>query len=431
MRSFAIIIPLAAITALAGCTTEKTPAPPMTGPSEFALRLALQSIPDSILQDGASQSAIQIEATGADGRPVRGLGLRLEMQADGVTQDFGTLSARSVITGEDGRARVVYTAPPQPAQSIGIETVVTFVVTPIGNDYRGEQPRSVDLRLVPPGVILPPNNAPNAAFTFSPTAPGVLQDVVFDASSSTDGVDADGDPMTCGASCTYQWDFGDGGTASGVFVSHRFQRIGLYLVRLTVTDQGRAATTVTQAVNVGQGVAPTASFTFSPANPAVSQDIFFNAGGSTAAPGRRIVDWDWDFGTGRTASGQTVTKRFDTAGTYTVALTVTDDAGTPARTTRDVVVGASGTGPQPVLTISPTTGVPGTVFFMDARASSGPASITHYRFTFGDGTPDQEGPTATASHSYGTPGTYVVRLTIRDSAGRTATITSNLTINEP
>jgi PKD repeat protein len=431
MRKFAFIIPLIVIAAVAGCTTEKTPAPPMTGPSEFALRLSLQSVPDSILQDGASQSAINIEATGADSRPVRGLGLRIETQVGGVMQDFGTLSARSVVTGEDGRARVTYTAPPQSGQSASGETVVTFFVTPIGTDYRGEQARSVDLRLVPPGVILPPNNAPNAAFTFSPTAPGVLQDVVFDATATTDGTSADGSPISCGAACTYQWDFGDGGTASGVFVSHRFQRIGLYLVKLTVTDQGRATTTVTQAVNVGQGVAPTAAFTFSPAAPAINQDIFFNAGGSTATPGRRIVDWDWDFGSGRTGTGQTIVKQYGTAGTYTVSLTVTDDAGTQARTTQDVTVGGAGTGPQPVLTISPTAGTPATVFFIDARASSGPSPITHYRFTFGDGTPDQEGTTATASHQYATPGTYVVRLTVRDSAGRTATTTQNLTINTP
>ena len=431
MRKLATtIIPLALI-AVAGCTTEKTPAPQLTGPSEFALRIALQSIPDSILQDGASHSAIQIEATGADGRPVRGLALRLETEVGGVLQDYGTLSARTIVTGEDGRARVVYTAPPQPAQSIGNVTVVTFYVTPIGNDYRGEQARSVDLRLVPPGVILPPNNAPKAAFTFSPSAPGVLQDVVFDASTTTDGVDGNGDPLTCGASCTYQWDFGDGGTASGVFVSHRFQRIGLYLVKLTATDQGRAAATVTQAVNVGAGAAPTASFTFSPTQPAVSQDIFFNAGGSTPAPGRRIVAWDWDFGSGRTGSGQTITKRYDTAGTYTVSLTVTDDADTQARTTRDVAVGTSGTGPQPVLTISPTTGTPATIFTMDASASRGPSPIVEYQFMFGDGTPDQIGSNARASHQYAAPGNYVVRLTIRDSVGRSATVTANLTISAP
>jgi PKD repeat protein len=437
MRKLATtIIPFALIVAVTGCTTEKTSAPPMTGPSEFALRLGLQSVPDSILQDGASQSAINIEATGPDGRAVRALPLRVDMavvdQAGAETfADFGTLSAKTVVTGEDGRARLVYTAPPKPATSTGGGTVVKFYVTPIGGDFQGEQARSVSLRLVPPGVIMPPNTAPTASFTFAPTAPSVLQDVVFDGSGSTDGADSTGAGILCGASCTYEWDFGDGATTRGVFVTHRYQRVGLYLVKLTVTDGGGASTTVTQAVSVGQGAAPTAVFTYSPTAPAVSQDIFFNATGSTATVGRRLVAWDWDFGSGRTASGVTVTKRYDTAGTYVVTLTVTDDAGTQAITRQNVTVGGSGTGPQALMTVSPTGGTVNTDFNFDARSSTGPSPIVEYRFSFGDGSADVVNTTGTTQHRYSVPGSYVVRLTVRDSMNRTATLNTPLTVAAP
>jgi PKD repeat protein len=434
MRKVAPTISLALLVGLAGCTTKKTEAPPLTGPSGFALQLSLQSVPDSILQDGASQASINIEATGPDGRGIRALSLRLDMavvtDAGETWADLGTLSSKTAVTGEDGRARVVYTAPPKPAQSVGGGTIVKFYVTPIGSDFQGEQPRSVSLRLVPPGIILPPNDAPVAAFTFSPTTVGVLQDVVFDASTSTDGVNADGSPRTCGATCTYAWDFGDQATASGIFVTHRYQRTGLYVVKLTVTDAAGASATVSQAVNVGQGQAPTAIFTYSPANPAVSQDIFFNATGSTAATNRRIVAWDWDFGSGRQASGVTVTKRYDTAGTYVVTLIVTDDAGAQARTTQNVTVGAAGTGAVANLIVSPPsgTGTTETNFNFDARGSTSPSPIVEYRFVFGDGTTDQVGTSPTATHQYAAAGTYIVRLTIRDSLNRTATTTLTVTV---
>ncbi len=190
--------------ALAGCSVQETPAPLMTGPSELALRVSLQAIPDSILQDGASQAAIQIDASGPDGRPMRALPLRLEILLGASLVDYGLLSAKTVVTGDDGRARAVYTAPPRPAEPVDPETVVTIRATPIGTDYRGEVGRTVDLRLVTPGVILPPNQAPRASFSITPATPLVQTNVVFDASASTD----EGQP--CGVPCTYSWEFGDG-----------------------------------------------------------------------------------------------------------------------------------------------------------------------------------------------------------------------------
>lgn len=429
MRTITRASMLVLLLGVTACSVQETEIPALTGPSSFALNLKVQAVPDSILHDGASQATISIEARGSDGAPVRGLSLRIETIYQGVVQDFGTLSAKTVVTGENGVASTVYTAPPRPLEPVDQTTIVTFRVTPIGGspgtpyaDYRGAVSRTADLRLVTPGEIRPPNAAPVAQFTASSTSPTVGQTVTFDASGSTDG------GVPCGVACTYSWDFGDGHSGTGMFTTHVYDRVGSYQVRLTVTDAGGASHTIALTINVGAGQGPTAAFTFSPTSPAVSQDIFFNASASTAAPGRTIVSYEWDFGSGRTGSGITVTKRYDTPGTYRVTLTVTDNMGAKATAQQTVTVSTTF---QARLTATPTTGTAGvTSFVFDARGSTpGPDTfITSYRFEFGDGTPAQDSAAPTASHVYMAPGRYTVSVTVRDSKSPPNTSTAIVVI---
>lgn len=403
------------------CTVKNTPAPAMTGPSELALRVAMQIVPDSILQDGASQAVLQIDAGSPDGRPVRGLALRVATLFDGVVQDFGTLSAKTVITGEDGKARVIYTAPPRPAEPSEQHNIVTFLVEPIGNDYAGETSRSVELRLVTPGVLLPPNSAPVPDFTYSPDSPLPLVDIVFDASGTQD------EGRSCGSTCKYEWEFGDGERASGIFVKHQYKRLGTYQLRLTVTDPRGASAILARAITIGEAEAPTASFTISPTTPVTGQTIFFNAEASRAAAGRRLVSYNWDFGSGRTGTGVTTSKGYDSPGTYTVTLTVTDDAGETAVASNTVTVGTTGsTALTATLAVTPTSTLAlplplSTVFIFDASGSAGPSRIVEYRFNFGDGTPEVVKTDGGAvEHTFTTRGAFVVNVTVRDAAGRTA-----------
>lgn len=416
-RRIALLITALATTA---CTVQETPAPSTwTGPSELALRIAMQVVPDSILQDGASQAALSIEAGGPDGRPVRGLPLRVEVMYDGIVQDFGTLSSKSVVTGEDGRARVTYTAPPRPSQPVEQGNRIVLRVIPIGSDYQGEVSREVELRLVTPGLLLPPNSAPQPSFTFSPSTPLPLTDIIFDASGTTD------EGVTCGASCTYRWEFGDGTTATGIFGKHQYKTLGNYQVRLTATDARGASGTIAQSMSIGAGIPPTAAFTFSPTTVNVGQTVFFNAEGSKAAAGRRIVSYDWDFGSGATASGITASRSFSVAAPYVVTLVVTDDAGEKHTATNTVTVGA-GTAFTAALKATPETTIAApattsTTFIFDASSSISSTRIVDYRFNFGDGSPAVSQTFPSREYRYATRGIYVVSVTIRDSAGRTDT----------
>ena len=76
---------------------------------------------------------------------------------------------------------------------------------------------------------------------------------------------------------------------------------------------------------------PTAAFTDSVTDLAAT----FDAGGS-ADPDGTISGYAWDFGDGSTGTGKTSNRTYTAAGIYTVKLTVTDNRGGTATTTRQV-----------------------------------------------------------------------------------------------
>jgi len=302
-------------------------APPLTGPSEFGTSVTVQVTPDVLQQDGASQSVITVTVHNATGRPASGVPLRAEIRVNGQSVDFGALSARSIVTGSDGRATFVYTAP---FVSASVESLVDIVVTPIGSNYANAVPRNATIRLVPTGVVLPPSGL-NPAFTFSPQTPSQGQGVFFDASTSAA---PSNNPIT-----QYRWDFGDGGSGTGSTSTHAFSNSGTYFVRLTVSDAAGRSASATQTVTVGAGTVPTASFTFGPTPARANIPVNFNGTGSTAAAGRTIVSYRWEYGDGSpTESGAQVAHAFAAAGVYTVTLTVTDDVGRSHTTNRTVTV---------------------------------------------------------------------------------------------
>ena len=324
--SFRLVVSAAVLTLTAwGCTVSKPENPPPTGPSELALSLSVLANPDTLSQDGASQSQILFNARDFNGQPIAGLAIRADIVVDGVVQDYGSLNTKSLVTGSDGRAAAIYTAPP-PVSGIPPRSLVVIRGTPVSNDASAIIPRTVTIRLLAPGVIEPPGpNTPD--FTMTPASALQLQDVTFSAS----GIGSD--IVSC------NWDFGDGSTGSGTVVQHAFDDLGNFVVTLTVTDGLGLSSSRSKTITVGAGTGPTADFVYSPAAPAAGDTVFFNASTSTAGTGRSIVSYTWNFGTSTgTASGKIVTKVFTTPGDYNVTLTVRDDAGLSATTSQTVTI---------------------------------------------------------------------------------------------
>lgn len=283
----------------------------------------------------------------------------------------------------------------------GTYTVTLRVSNNVGQSAAAS--RTVSVAATSPQVV--------ASFTFSPTTPGINQQVFFNASASTP------------SNATLTWNFGDGSTGSGVLPTHRYAQAGIHVVTLTVTnDVGQSSTTARAVPVSGTSAQIVASFTFSPTTPDVNQDVFFNGSTSTASN----PTFSWDFGDGTSGSGVSPLHRFSRAGTYTVTMTVTNDAGQSATTTRTITV--TTTTIVADFTFSPTDPAiargTNTVIF-DATPSS--AGATTWTWDFGDGTAAGSGQRL--SHTFTRQGTWVVRLTVTDSAGRAATATKNVTVS--
>jgi PKD repeat protein len=433
---------LVAAALVGACTVHQSATPTVAGPSQLALTVTLTATPDRITQDGASQSSIVALAIGPDGQPRTGLPLRLDMQVNGVTQDFGTLSARTIVTGSDGKATSVYTAPPPPPALLGGSGVTMAIfANVIGSDATTTPiytPPFVALRLVPPGVIIAPADTPTAVFTITPSASNVNINLpaTFDGSTSCGGPLQNGACQSVSAITAYAWNFGDGSAvATGKTATHTFTSTGTYNVTLTVTnDRGVQSLPTTQAVTVGATAAPTAVFVTSPSSPTVGQSIVFNGSGSTAVPGRTLTQFNWIFGDGGSATGFLATHTYTVAGTYQVTLSVLDDAGQKGVATQSVTVTVSPGGvagsPVPHFTSSPTTPVVNEDVVFDSSSSTvAPGrTIVDYAWNFGDLTPIIHGTDRIIDHMFGRADTFVVNLVVTDSAGATGQVTATVVV---
>ena len=172
-------------------------------------------------------------------------------------------------------------------------------------------------------IIIPPV----ASFTYSPLNPLVGVTVTFNATSSYD---------LDGTIVSYKWNFGDGTTANGKKVTHKYVQDGSYTVKLTVADDNGNINSKTKTVTV-LNRPPVASFSYTPSNPLVGQKVTFDAS-SSYDPYGKIVSYKWNFGDGYTGTGKIVTHTYSKAGQFTVKLTVTDDDGKSSSTSKTVTV---------------------------------------------------------------------------------------------
>ena len=244
-----------------------------------------------------------------------------------------------------------------------------------------------------------------ANFGWDPESPGVGETVVFSDCSS-------GDPDT------WFWNFGDGFTSEEQNPTHAWDQPGDYPVTLTISRSGGDPAEIEQWVTVSDDEM-TAVFMWEPFEPEVGEEVWFSDS-STGDPDL----WIWQFGDGNTSDEQNPVHIFETAGAFTVTLTVSRSEDPNVTSTAERIVTVL---PPPLIANfewwpdDPFVG--GGVEFLDL--SEGEPVVWEWNFGDGSGS-SQQSPI----HSYSDTGTYNVALAVTDSTGASDEITQELYVGD-
>jgi PKD repeat protein len=394
----------------------------------------------------------------------------VNMTSDGWTLSWGVNTAAVVLGSTTGTTF-----------SPTFTSVGNFVVSLTATNPLGVQVATKNVNVTVAGSTCNTMTASNVFVTYSGNSsscaalggacsPG--ESITFNASRFT------GYDFGC-APHTFNWTFGDGGTAVGQTVTHAFNAASTYTVTCTVNN-GSQTFAATQAVSVG-AVTPTPPITPPTTTPPVippsggcstmtSTNVFVYYTGSNAdcnpisggncTSGSNILfsassfgysffcathSFSWSFGDGQTGSGQNANHTYSAPGNYTATLTVNN--GAQSFSANALVKVTGGTTPGPVTpTPDPTPSgscgamTSNSVFVTYTGSVSGCSTLSgtcqtnegmsfaansfapyHFTcathsFTWDFGDGSATATGQTASHTYANQGTYHMKVTVNNGS---------------
>jgi PKD repeat protein len=205
----------------------------------------------------------------------------------------------------------------------------------------------------------------------------------------------------------YDWEFGDGGTATGSNATHVFAAAGTYNVSVSALDAGGGVAAVNASVTLQPGITVSIAATPSPVDVRVPVDF------SAVLGSHGSYTYLWNFSDGTTSNFSAPSHLFETPGTYNVTLNLTDASSVSVVRSVDVVVNP----PLEVTVVLPLNNGTGLTagqvlpFRSNVQGGTRPYS---YLWLFGDGA---EAATANATHVYAGGGFYSIVLWVNDSGG--------------
>ena len=143
---------------------------------------------------------------------------------------------------------------------------------------------------------------------------------------------------------------------------------------------------------------------------------------STSTSEHDIISYQWTFGDGGTSDGQNPYHTFAAPGNYQVCLIITDNVGCVADICHEVTVNAVSNDCEAAFEWSQT---PGTLTIVFNNNSTSEHDIISNQWTFGD---THNGDGENPSHTYATPGTYLVCLIITDNVGCVSDVCHEVTV---
>jgi chitodextrinase len=246
-----------------------------------------------------------------------------------------------------------------------------------------------------------------------PTANLTVDDTNPEVGVTNVTLDASGSDAEAGIS-EYRWDLTGDGSADRVtgepVIDHVFEETGERDVTVTVVDEYGQTDSESVTVTVEDTTAPTARLD-APAEGTTGETLGFS--GAESDDNHRIHSYEWSFGDGANAAGETVDYSYDEAGTYEVRLRVTDESGNEDTTTATVEISEPG-GPTAVLD-APDSTTTGESVTLDASDSETGENTTYGWYVDGGHVATTADPTYQTAFSEA--GTHDVRVEVTDENG--------------
>lgn len=213
-----------------------------------------------------------------------------------------------------------------------------------------------------------------------------------------------------------EWELGDGSTANELIITHAYDEPGNYVISLRLTDENGLEGTALKQVQIEPATSPNPPVAVieAPTSAEVGQNIIFD--GSASQSDHNLASFTWDFGDGSQAAGAIVQHKYSQAGLYEATLTVVDDQGSSASSTTEIEILSPATPEMPPVAsiAAPAGATVGEMITFDGSNSMVAGPVVSYTWDFGDGT---QGSGITVTHTYASPDTYPVTLTVSNETG--------------
>lgn len=212
----------------------------------------------------------------------------------------------------------------------------------------------------------------------------------------------------------YEWNFGDpasstGNTSTQTNPIHTYSDTGTFTIVLRAfkrrSDGQLCFDTTRRIVKIYPKI--NADFSF---QDNVCERVPIQFSDQTPLTSGPIVKWEWDFGNGQKSNLKNPLQSYTTAGTYSVRLKTTTQAGCESETTKSITIQA-----KPNIAAIVPKGCLGQVMNLECNVSiNAPASITSYRWTLPNGTIIN---TCKAEYTPSTPTSGIINLWAQSNFG--------------
>ena len=214
---------------------------------------------------------------------------------------------------------------------------------------------------------------------------------------------------------SWDWGFGDGSGSTSQNPSHTYSDTGSYTVKLAIENVEGCNDTVIKTDTIEVGMPPKAGF--KPTDTAGCHPFTVPFTDTSSA---YTDEWQWDFGDGGSAGQPDPSHTYNVVDTFDVQL-VAGFNGCYDTVTQSAAIEVLPPKAQFDVSSPVACDTPHTVSFSNITPNS-----DYWHWTFGDGT-SYNGMTP-SPHTYGQPGSYKVRLAVKDSTQKLCRDTGTVTV---